>query len=71
MSHRKWVGSVYLGFFSPRLCGHSVRRHDVQDVPPPHHRREPPAGPGADGRERPVAERPPTVCQAAAGGGRL
>lgn len=52
------------------FCGVSFRRHDVQDVPLPHDGRESPAGAGADGRERPVAEHPQAVCQAAAGGGR-
>lgn len=48
----------------------SVWRHHVQDVPLPHHRREPPEGPGADGGERAVTQHSPTVRQAAAGGGR-
>lgn len=47
----------------------SVWRNLVQDVPVPQHRREPPAGSGADGGESPVSERSPTVGEAAAPGG--
>lgn len=46
----------------------SVWGRDVADVPLPHHRWQPPADPGADGRERALPAHPSTVRQTATGG---
>lgn len=46
----------------------SVRRCHLPHVPLPHHRWEPPADPGADGRECPFLARAPPVCEAPARG---
>lgn len=48
----------------------SVWWRHVANIPVPHHWRQPPADPGADGRERALPAYPPPVCQTAAGGRR-
>lgn len=45
----------------------SVWRCHLPHVPVPHHGRQPPADPGADGRERAVLARAPAVCEAPTG----
>lgn len=68
-------GSLLRRSAPARACSHgfppsrlSIWWRHLPHVPVPHHRRQPPADPGADGRERALPARTPAVREAPSGG---